>query len=165
MCIRDSILPVALTDANIFPVTLQGMGGVGKSVLAKQYAWEHRDRFIGIWWLRAETTQTLDDDLLALGTRFIPGIDTDPNRDRAIQTVLDELDRLGSADFNKPWLLIYDNVEQPQHIDHRLPRQGVRLLITSRWTDWHPNARELPIDTFPPQTAISFLLELSLIHI
>ena len=32
-------------------------------------------------------------------------------------------------------------------------------MITSRWTDWHPNARQLPIDTFPPQTAISFLLE------
>ena len=155
----SSTSSAALTDANASPATLRGMGGVGKSVLAKQYAWTHRDHFVGIGWLRAETAETLDEDLLALGSRFIAGIDTEPDRDRAVQTVLDELARQGSADADKPWLLIYDNVEQPQHIEHRLPRQGVRLLITSRWADWHPYAWELPIDTFPADTAIHFLLE------
>ena len=148
----------ALTDASAIPTTLQGLGGVGKSVLAKQYAWLRRDRFCGIWWLQAESADTLDADLLSLGSRFIPGIETVPDRESAVQAVLEELDRQGMASSDKPWLLIYDNVEQPQHITHRLPRQGALVLITSRWTDWHPYASELPISTFPPETASQFLL-------
>lgn len=148
----------ALTEATTAITTLQGLGGVGKSVLAKQYAWQYQDNFAGIWWIRAETTQTLDEDLLALGSRFIVGIDTDPNRERAVHTVLAELVRQSAANSTKPWLLIYDNVEQPKDVVRRLPQQWVKVLITSRWTDWYPQAAELTVDTFSPEVAIDYLL-------
>ena len=148
----------ALTDLGSERTALQGLGGVGKSVLAKQYAWLNRDRFAGIWWLRAENTGMLDDDLIALGSRFIVGIETDPNRERAVQTVLAELIRQSATDAEKPWLLIYDNVEQSNDLVRRLPQQGVKVLITSRWTDWYPDAVELPVDTFSSDVAVEYLL-------
>lgn len=146
------------TDNGSERITLQGLGGVGKSLLAKQYAWLNRDRFAGVWWVRAENTAILDEDLIALGSRFIVGIETEPNRERAVQTVLAELIRQNATDANKPWLLIYDNVEQPNDLIRRLPQQGVKVLITSHWTDWYPDAIELPVDTFASEVAIEYLL-------
>jgi hypothetical protein len=69
----------ALTAA---AAAVKGLGGVGKSVLAKQYAWMSRERYEGVWWLRAETRETLLDDLIALGSRFIDKIAEMPDRAR-----------------------------------------------------------------------------------
>ena len=33
---------------------LSGLGGVGKSVLAREYAWRERERYRGVWWLLAQ---------------------------------------------------------------------------------------------------------------
>ena len=43
---------------------VEAEGGVGKSVLAREYAWRERARYYGVWWLRAETRETLLDDLI-----------------------------------------------------------------------------------------------------
>ena len=51
-----------------------GLGGVGKSTLAIQYAWENHERYAGVWWLGAETKASIVDGLVALGTIFIPGL-------------------------------------------------------------------------------------------
>jgi hypothetical protein len=59
------------------------MGGVGKSVLAQEYGWRNRARYRGVWWLRAERPETLIDDLIALGSRLMPGLEEIPERDRA----------------------------------------------------------------------------------
>ncbi len=140
-----------------------GLGGVGKSVLAKHYAWHRREHYQGIWWLRAEERQTVIEDLIALGARLIPGLADWPDREAAVHAVLDHLAHAGSQPGRapKPWLLIYDNVESPDGIQHLTPREGVCILITSRWSDWEGYAKELPIDAFPPVTAIQFLLERS----
>ena len=41
--------------AVVSPVAIHGMGGVGKTQLALKYSHEFRDRYAGVWWLRAET--------------------------------------------------------------------------------------------------------------
>ena len=51
-----------------------GLGGVGTSTLAIQYAWENHERYAGVWWLGAETKASIVDGLVALGTIFIPGL-------------------------------------------------------------------------------------------
>ncbi|MEW8702013.1 MAG: toll/interleukin-1 receptor domain-containing protein [Candidatus Thiodiazotropha sp.] len=149
---------VALTDTGTTAVT--GMGGVGKTLLAKQYAWLHSEGFKGLWWARGERRQTLIDDLVTLGARLIPGLAENPDLEAAARATLDQLAYDGAQDYPgaKPWLLIYDNVESPELIQGLVPQQGVCLLITSRWSDWHDYAQELTVDTFPPETAVQFLL-------
>jgi|SRR6516162_1456086 hypothetical protein len=67
-----------------------GLGGVGTSTLAIQYAWENHERYEGVWWLGAETKASIVDGLVALGTIFIPGLaevkDLPPSREHGTET-------------------------------------------------------------------------------
>ncbi|MGB0084687.1 MAG: FxSxx-COOH system tetratricopeptide repeat protein, partial [Rhodomicrobiaceae bacterium] len=144
----------ALTNAQ--SAAVHGLGGVGKSVLAQEYAWRNHARYRGVWWLRAETEQTLIDDLIALGSRLMPGLEAVPERDNAAQLALDAIAQTGAE---KPWLLIYDNAEKPSAIEKLTPRSGAHLIITSRWPGWQGRAEALAVDVFPPEIAIDYLLE------
>lgn len=55
------------------------------------------------------------------------------------------------------WLLVYDNVTDPQEIADLLPAAGARLLITSRFSDWAGWAEEVPIDVLPMEEAVALL--------
>ena len=45
---------------------ISGLGGVGKTQLALEYAYRHASDYEGVWWLRAETPATLADDYAGL---------------------------------------------------------------------------------------------------
>ena len=63
---------------------VRGLGGVGKSAVAKQFAWLHQRRYRGVWWVRAETEQTLVDDLIELGSRLIANVKEIAEREQAV---------------------------------------------------------------------------------
>ena len=78
-----------------------GLGGVGKSTLAIQYAWENHERYAGAWWLGAETKASIVDGLVALGTIFIPGLAEVKDLPQAANMALKLIAKGG---FEKPWL-------------------------------------------------------------
>jgi hypothetical protein len=41
------------TAAVTQPAAVHGLGGIGMSTLAREYAWRERDRYAGVWWLGA----------------------------------------------------------------------------------------------------------------
>ena len=145
----------ALTNSAAHAAAVKGLGGVGKSVLAREYAWRARGRYHGVWWVRAETEQTLIDDLIDLGGRLRPNLKDVQERDRALRLALDAI---AAAGGDKPWLIVYDNVEKPGAIARLTPKTGAHILITSRWPRWQGHAQELPVDVFPEETAVAFLL-------
>jgi hypothetical protein len=51
--------------------TLSGLGGVGKTQLALEYAYRHVGDYEGVWWLRAEEPVTLASDYAALIRRIL----------------------------------------------------------------------------------------------
>src|SRR5262249_22263736 len=101
------------------------------------------------------TRETLLDDLIALGSRFNDKIAEMPDRAAAAQIVLDHI---AQTEWEKPWLIVYDNVESPDAIDNLTPRAGAHVLLTTRWADWHGHAEEVRVDVFPAEVAIAFLL-------
>ncbi|MGH6816221.1 MAG: TIR domain-containing protein [Hyphomicrobiaceae bacterium] len=86
---------VAVTQA----AAVQGLGGVGKSMLARHYAWEHRARYAGVWWLSAETASGVLEGLVRLGAILIPGLAAEKDQHEAAQRTLAFIEGAG---FEKP---------------------------------------------------------------
>jgi tetratricopeptide (TPR) repeat protein len=147
-------LTAALTNSGS-AAAVSGLGGIGKSVLAREYAWRNRSRYQGEWWIRAGRPETLLEDLVELGGHFIPGLRTTDDRPKAVRATLDHI---WQGEYALPWLLVYDNVEKPGDIEHLTPRGGAHVLITTRWPHWD-DAAEVTIDVFSKEVAVEYLMK------
>lgn len=132
--------------------TVQGMGGVGKTSLAAEYAHRYRSFYAGVWWCPAETRTGLIASLAALAVKLEAAGETETNVEKAAKAALG---RLGEQ--RAIWLLVYDNATSPDAISDLLPTGGARVLITSRFSDWGEWADEVPLDVLPFGESIAFL--------
>ena len=141
-----------LDSPTVITQTISGLGGVGKTQIALQYAYEFRNRYDSIIWLRADTEQTLTADLDQITQRLnLPPAKLEQNRANLIRWLTD----------HRKWLLVFDNADDPRRITSYLPPQGTgHILITSRATNFQdiPNARTIPIDKMTQPEAQAFLL-------
>lgn len=134
-------------------VAVHGLGGVGKSSLAREYAVRNRDHYSVISWLDAETEDGIIEGLLSLGAMFVSGLAQIPNRRAAAQQVVDSVLR----GFDKPVLLVFDNLEEERHLRSWLPRTGARALITSRNSAWGSDISATPLLPWPIETGVGYL--------
>ncbi len=102
---------------------LQGMGGVGKTQLAVEYAWRYAAGLDLVWWVDAETPTGLETGLAELAGVLGVGEGDVPARARAALVALGR---------RQDWLLVYDNIPDPQTLAGLLPPGSGRLLVTSR---------------------------------
>ncbi len=117
---------VALTQS----CALHGLGGVGKTQIALEYAYRHALEYSAVFWIGAETSETIISGLLRIADVLqLPGRD-DKDQQRVIAAVHRWLTT------HSQWLLIWDNVEDLALLDHFLPsiRQGAVLLTTRHQT-------------------------------
>ena len=50
---------------------LHGLGGIGKTQLAIQYAYTHRKDYASVWWVNASTTQALSQDFFGIAQQLL----------------------------------------------------------------------------------------------
>ncbi|GAB4215509.1 MAG: hypothetical protein OHK0022_55450 [Roseiflexaceae bacterium] len=119
-------------------VITTGMGGVGKTQLAVEFAHRYGSYFGGgVFWLDASSPERLEDSIAACGLVLI--------RDGAFgkQPRAEQL-RLVQACWAEPLprLLIFDNGEDPALLrQYRPPSGGCRVLVTSRNQRWPAGER------------------------
>ena len=133
---------------------IHGMGGVGKTELAAEYAYRHMDDYDLVWWVRAEEAETLLSDYAKLASSLEL-----PEKDAKDQLLVrDAVHRW--LDEHKGWLLIFDNAENSKSLAEYLPpRRTGHTIITSRNLNWGGRMATLPVDVLEPDEAADFLLE------
>ncbi|HEY6327639.1 MAG TPA: FxSxx-COOH system tetratricopeptide repeat protein [Candidatus Cybelea sp.] len=132
---------------------LCGLGGLGKSSLAREYAWRNREAYAVIWWLNAQTEDALVEGLLRLGSIFVRGLDRHADRRAAAQQVV----RTVLGGLSKPALLIFDNVEDERVLRAWLPRAGAHVLVTSRNTAWSSDVTPIALNVWPLDVAADYV--------
>jgi tetratricopeptide (TPR) repeat protein len=142
------------------PTVITGMSGVGKSTLAREYAVRARDCYAGAWWLNAERAKDsglwdgIERGLVELGEMYVPGLARAQDRASAAHHTLHVLAYGG---FDKPWLLIYDNVDDALVLDDWAPLGNVCVLATSRLRNWPETVCSVEIDEWTLPEAVRYL--------
>jgi tetratricopeptide (TPR) repeat protein len=146
---REALLeggPAALTQA------ITGLGGVGKTQLALEYAYRHRGSYDVVWWVRSEEPAQLASDYAGLAAP----LDL-PEKGLADQTAIIRAVRSWLA-VHPAWLLIFDNAPTAQAIYDYLPRGGAgHVLVTSRDHAWGAVARPVEVSEFSRHESVEFL--------
>ncbi|HET8840119.1 MAG TPA: FxSxx-COOH system tetratricopeptide repeat protein, partial [Ktedonobacteraceae bacterium] len=108
-------------------LALQGMGGVGKTQVALEYAYRHMSEYDAVLWIEAETRESIALSM----DRLAEVLQISQRQDADQQRVVAAVQRWLST--HSKWLLIWDNVEDLTLVQSLLPslRQGA-ILITTR---------------------------------
>jgi tetratricopeptide (TPR) repeat protein len=129
-----------------------GIGGVGKTRVAVEYAYRHRSDYSLVWWARAEDSITLISDYVALADPLNLPERNAADRKETVQPVRSWLAN------NSNWLLVLDNAADSAGCRPYLPADETgHILITSQNPNWRGLAETREIYILPRAKALEFL--------
>jgi TIR domain len=107
----------AEASAAVVPTgAVHGLGGVGKTELALEFAHRFASDYDICWWVPAELPTSVTVTLAGLGRRL--GVEEMPDQGEMVAGLFDRLRR------RDRWLLVYDNAERPDRLAGLLPPGG-----------------------------------------
>ncbi|MEU7750309.1 FxSxx-COOH system tetratricopeptide repeat protein [Micromonospora sp. NPDC049171] len=135
---------------------VHGLGGVGKTELALQYAHRWRDRYLVRWWVTADSPAAIESGLAALAARVNPELVLTATAAEAAGWAV------GWLQNQSGWLLVLDNVEQRSDVEPLLAQldTGHLLITTRRDVNWETLVDGcLRLDMLDRESAVRLLLE------
>ncbi len=131
---------------------LYGLGGVGKTQIALEYAHRFMADYDLVWWVPSERSEEISGALADLARKM--GLKVGDNVAEAAEAALEELRR----DTTPHWLLIFDNADDPKQLEPYLPTGSGHVIITSRNQAWTHSAEPLEVDVFTRDESVNHLL-------
>lgn len=140
-------------DGNAKPLAISGLGGVGKTQTAIEYAYRYRNTYQTVFWCKAESRDVLASDLVT-----IAGLLTLPEKDIQDQSLVVKAVKDWLA-VHADWLLILDNVEDLTMIDEFLPTEiPGHALLTTHEQVMSGMAKRIAVETMEPGEGALLLL-------
>ena len=165
-------------------MVLHGLGGIGKTQLAVQYAYTHHHDYTSVWRVNASTTRSLSQGFLQIAKQLLayqarnvtPGQNLEhalvlpqgvfsqsgelnESRD-ATRTVVNAITSWFAAEGNNQWLLIIDNYGDLRNVniyDFLHPSSSGSILITSRSRDTRRIGKGLEVQEVTEDEALEIL--------
>ncbi len=144
--------PAALSQ----PQAISGLGGIGKTQIALEYAYRYRQDYQAVLWALTDTRENLTSSYLSIATLLKLPQQGEQESARVIAAVKDWLQTQTN------WLLILDNADDLKLARDFLPTNvSGHVLLTTRAQAMGRFARCLEVNLLPPEQAILFLLQRS----
>jgi len=143
-----------LTSVNDVAMLVEhGMGGVGKTQLAVEYAYRHLSKYRFVAFVDAENPDLVASQFVSLAGEL--GM-TELSSGQVIPRVYGKLvDR-------RPWLMIFDNAEKPGTLTHALPSgapaSNGHVIVTTRVSGWSGRAGTIDLDVFTRRESVELLV-------
>jgi tetratricopeptide (TPR) repeat protein len=135
---------------------LYGLGGIGKTRAAVEYAWAHQDDYNALLFVIGETPEALKRNLTALVGSLVGNLDNTDDAQK-LRAVLDWLKN------NPGWLLILDNLDSKEAIAEAEALLGKlaggHIVITSRLSNFSAHVEPLVLGVLALDEAAAFLME------
>jgi tetratricopeptide (TPR) repeat protein/DNA-binding XRE family transcriptional regulator len=152
--LRNKLVPGR--KATALTQSINGLGGIGKTQVALEYAHRYGEHYEAVFWVTADSLEVATANVLRLATEVL-GL---PEQQEAAQQIARVKMWLQKR---QNWLLILDNVEDPQQILSTFTptkHQG-SVLLTTRQRNGGPRVQSEVLQVFPEQDALLFLLRRS----
>jgi CO dehydrogenase nickel-insertion accessory protein CooC1 len=128
---------------------LQGMGGIGKSAIAAEYAHRYQADYDVVCWISAEESSLIDTQILDALDLLIERRDS--IRQTRVEDILDLLNR------KERTLLIFDNAAGPNFLRPYLPGGKCHVLVTSRSRGWDEIGAQAEVQLFNRAESVALL--------
>ncbi|WP_322751206.1 MULTISPECIES: FxSxx-COOH system tetratricopeptide repeat protein, partial [unclassified Frankia] len=151
--VRERLAGGGVTVA--LPVAVHGLGGVGKTQLAVEYAYRHARDYDLVWWVPAEDPGSMVAALAQLADRC--GVAVAGTAEESARVVVG---LLGQGRRYRRWLLVLDNATEPDDPFGVLAAAAVgggHVLVTSRDGRWSRLAGTVEVDVLPRGDAVRLL--------
>ena len=141
------------TAALAQPQAISGLGGIGKTQTAVEFAYRYKDDYKAILWVKAETEGSINADFVTIASL----LDLPEKQEQDQHKIVEAVKRWFQE--HTEWLLILDNADDIAMVQGFIPLGSMgHILLTTRAHATGRTAQRIEVEKMEPDEGALFLL-------